>query len=668
MTQAIRRRWFGVGLAGCLALAVWGQYLLARQRPAFADGVVLYAISAVLFLVLNGIADRAGIGLALPSFEAREGPAHPPVWPRPARIGLVAASLLCAGGALRVIISRPPAYWGAFYLWLASIVLFVAAQVHRPSFAGWAEWKRRAYANRWEIAAVALMLVGGALLRGVNLAGVPANVGGDEGSQGLEAIDFLTGAKTNMFETGWLGVPTMSFLWQALWFKVFGISVTTLRLPWAFVGTVTLLVFYLLVRRLLGKRLALISTFFLTTYHYHIHYSRLGSNQVADALFMALVLYFLTRGLSTRQPLDFALAGVSLGASIYFYAGARLTFVVVAAYLVVVGLLDERKLRGQASNLMILVGAAFVVALPLGYFYYKHPDDFNARLNMVGIIQSGWLEREVQITGRPAIRILADQFQRAFFAFNYYHDRTVWYGATIPLMDFASSIFFLLGLVLATFRWRRDGYLPFLVWFWLGLILGGMMTESPPSSQRLITLAPSASLFASLALTRTWDMLGAAMGKARAWSDRFIVISLVCLALIGTVYYFHRLMPKRLYGSLNGEVATEMGYYLRDLGPDYRCYFFGPGRMYYGFSTIPFIARGVEGLDVSQPISGPPDFVLPDKGAVFVFLPERLWEWNFVKQKYPGGTIRDFAHARSQDLLFTAYVVPRNIVQAASGP
>lgn len=666
MTQGIRKPWFAVGLACCLALALWGQYLFARQRPAFADGVALYATSAVLFLALNGVADRAGVGAT--ADEAREGAARPVVWTRPVRMGFVAAALVCAGWALRILASRPATYWMAFYLWVVSILLFVAAHVHRPAFAGWAQLKRRAYENRWEIAAVTLMLIAGALLRGVNLAHVPANVGGDEGSQGLEAIDFLTGVRTNMFETGWLGVPTMSFLWQALWFKVFGISVATLRLPWAFVGTATILVFYLLVRRLLGKRLALISAFFLTTYHYHIHYSRLGSNQVADALFMALVLYFLTRGLSTRQPLDFALAGAFLGASIYFYAGARLTFVVVAAYLVLVGLLDERALRGQASNLMILAGAAFVVALPLAYFYYKHPDDFNARLNMVGIIQSGWLEREVQITGRPAVRILADQFQRAFFAFNYYHDRTVWYGATIPLMDFASSVFFLLGLVLATLRWRRRGYLPFLIWFWLGLILGGMMTESPPSSQRLITLAPSASLFASLALTRTWDMFAATLGKARPWADRLIAVSLVCLALVGTVYYFHRLMPKRLYGSLNGEVATEMGYYLRELGPDYRCYFFGPGRMYYGFATIPFIARGVEGQDVLQPISEPPDFVLPDKGAVFVFLPERLWEWNFVKQKYPGGTIHDFAHAQSQELLFSAYVVPRSVVEAASGP
>jgi hypothetical protein len=664
MTQPGNRRAIAAALAFCLLLAAAGQYLFARQKPAFGDGVVLYAASAVIFILLNAWADRAA---AAP--EEDEGATSQPLllWARPVRLGLVGLSLAVMLWAMRIIMTSPPTYWTAFYLWIGAIVLFVLAHVHKPSFAGWAALREKMWANRWEILAVAGMLLLGALLRGVNLAGIPPNVGGDEGSQGLEAIDFLTGAKTNMFETGWLGVPSMSFLWQALWFKLFGVSVTTLRLPWMFVGTATVLVFYLLVRRLFGKRLALISGFFLTVYHYHIHYSRLGSNQVADALFIALTFYFLTRGLSTRRQLDFALAGVVLGSSIYFYAGARLTFVLVAAYLVLVGLLDERKLQGQAGNLTVMAAVAFMIALPLGYFYYKHPDDFNARLNMVGILQSGWLEREVQITGRTATRLLADQFQRAFFAFNYYHDRTVWYGATIPLMDFAASIFYLLGLVLATYRWRRKGYMPFLVWFWLGLILGGMMTESPPSSQRLITLAPSASLFVGLALTQAWDMAGTALRKPRAWSNRAIAASLVVLAVLGTTYYFQRFTPKRLYGSLNGEVATEMGYYLRDLGPDYRCYFFGPGRMYYGFSTIPYIAQGVEGMDIQQPISGPPDFVAPDKSAVFIFLPERLWEWNFVKAKYPGGTTRDFSHAQSQELLFAAYEVPRSAIVAATG-
>jgi len=54
----------------------------------------------------------------------------------------------------------------------------------RMAWPAWADFTRRAYANRWAIAAVALLLVAGALLRAVTLAPVPANAAGAEGSPG----------------------------------------------------------------------------------------------------------------------------------------------------------------------------------------------------------------------------------------------------------------------------------------------------------------------------------------------------------------------------------------------------------------------------------------------------------------------------------------------------
>lgn len=655
MSQSRERRAIAFWLAVSVLLGVAGQYLFVRKKPMFGYGVALYVLAIIGFIVVSVWARRE-LSIGAPRFEWKLRVRYVPV--------VLSAALLAA--AMVLINSNPRTYWLPFGLWLGAIVAFVAAFVERPIFAGLDAWRARLKEHRWEILAVVLIVLMGGLLRGVDLDQIPPNIGGDEGSQGLEAVDVLTGVKTNMFVTGWLGVPNMSFFYHALWYRLFGVDVVTLRLPWAFVGTLTLLVAYLLIRRLFGARLALISTFFLGAYHYHIHFSRLGSNQIADPLFLALVLYFLTVGLSSRKPLHFALAGVALGASIYFYAGARLTFVFVAVYLVLLALLDRERLRGNWANVGVMGAAAFIVVLPLAQFYWEHPGDFNARLNMVGIIQSGWLTREVQITGRSALSLLGDQFQRAFFGFTYYKDRTVWYGATIPLMDFASAILFMLGLGLATFRWARKGYLALVLWFWMALILGGMLTESPPSSQRLVTLAVPASFFVALALQELADLWGMLQQKSAAWRNGVIAVVLAGLAVIGTHYYFVKFTPLRAYGSLNGEVATEVGYYLQDLGPGYRCYFFGPPRIYYGFATIPYLSPETEGIDVLQPLSGPPDFVLPDKDTVFIFVPERLWEWQYVREKYPGGTIRDFVHADSHELLFTAYEVPRQLLAEAA--
>ncbi len=181
MTQPGNRRAIAAALAFCLLLAAAGQYLFAKQRPAFGDGVVLYAASAILFILLNLWADRAA---PAPASGESAPSASMPLWKRPIRIGLIALSLALLLWAIRVILRQPITYWTAFYLWIAAIVLFALAFVHRPSWAGWAALREKVWANRWEIAAVVVMLIAGALLRGVNVDGVPANIGGDEGSQG----------------------------------------------------------------------------------------------------------------------------------------------------------------------------------------------------------------------------------------------------------------------------------------------------------------------------------------------------------------------------------------------------------------------------------------------------------------------------------------------------
>ena len=75
-------------------------------------------------------------------------------------------------------------------------------------------------------------------------------------------------------------------------------------------------------------------------------------------------------------------------------------------------------------------------------FAIEHPNDFNARVNQIGIFQSGWLDREMVSSGKTAGTILREQFQKAFLAFNHYPDRVFWYGSRIPLMEFWASIFF----------------------------------------------------------------------------------------------------------------------------------------------------------------------------------------------------------------------------------
>ena len=150
-------------------------------------------------------------------------------------------------------------------------------------------------------------------------------MGGDEGSQGVEALKILRGELRNPFVTSWMSVPTMSFFFNTLTIGPLGHTAFALRLPWALIGTATVLIMFALDaaaqgtgdgadgRRAAGR--VSLSTFTI---------SRLGSNQVADAFFMAAAFFFLYRAYDEGGMLNWVMAGIVAGLAQYFYAGRTL--------------------------------------------------------------------------------------------------------------------------------------------------------------------------------------------------------------------------------------------------------------------------------------------------------------------------------------------------------
>jgi hypothetical protein len=119
-------------------------------------------------------------------------------------------------------------------------------------------------------------------------------------------------------------------------------------------------------------------------------------------------------------------------------------------------------------------------------------------------------------------------------------------------------------------------------------------------------------------------------------------------------YYLLAPSTTYFYGDRNSLVATELGYYLRTLGPDYEVYFGGTPRMVYrGFSSLPFIARGVQATDVEEPWTRESPRPTLKGPTVFATLPEREAEISLVREWFPGGERRIFTLDDGSILLFT---------------
>jgi hypothetical protein len=545
------------------------------------------------------------------------------------------------------------------WVWLIGVTWFLLAFVPPSSVKG--AWSRAIHwfpDHRLELAGVAALLLVALVARGAALEHIPRNLGGDEGTQGVAALQLLEPPLGNPFSTGWYSVPTMSFLAMGLSMRLFGENIAGLRALSALVGTGTVLTTALLARELWGRRVAGMAAAALAVSHFHVHFSRLGANQIADGLFVTLALYLLVRGLRSQREITFALAGTVIGLGWYGYFGARLVGIIVALYLAWRAVVEYRFLARYGRLLLIMLGASLVVIAPLLFHYVDHPENLVSRPRQVSIFASGWLVREREITGRSTTSLLLQQFWRSISAFHYTLDTTFWYHAAIPLLDFIGGVLFVLGLVWATAhcRWPANGLT--LVWFWLALVTGWVLTENPPSSMRLVIASPALAILVGLGLSWLMDLGQRVLGGERGqWGDVAIVV-LAAMAFINLYYYFAIYTPSRVYGNPTAEVATELGRSVAQRDNGHTVYFHAPPFMYWGFGTLEFLARDVTGVDVPLPEQG--DAPVPDlgRGALFVFLPERLIELEAVRAQAPGGTETPVYSSADGRLLYVAYEVP----------
>lgn len=666
------RRWLAgfslIGvLAGLLVARHWFNLALSGETR---DGSSLPAVMGIV-LALFGLLIAARM---LPSLNWGEGEKRPFSWShffrRYKRYLVLTISVMLTFYVLWWLPRVQPSesYTPVFLLWLASIGLYLTAVV--PANGLRRDWRDWLQTHRLPLLLSLCLLLFAWALRLWQVNTVPFTLSGDEASQGLEAIRVLNGALRNPFSTGWLGVPTMSFYFNSWSIALFGPTIFGLRFPWTLVGAATVVVAFFLTRRLVGWPVGVATAVFLATYHFHIHYSRLGSNQVADPLFIALALLFLYRGLDDRSQLDWALSGIVAGLGLYFYAGARLTPIILMAVLAYLFLRQPRQFwadhwRGMRNAL----GAFLIVSAPMLQYAIRFPDDFNARMNQVGIIQSGWLEQEMLLQGSGPLPILWDQFQRAALAFNYYADRTVWYGLTEPLLTPGWGVLFLVGMGFALFslvgRSAEPRYAPMVAWWWGGMMLGGMLTESPPSSQRLITLAVPVSFFLALA---AWQIIRLALTvlareKQKEWLAYGALTAVLLLFALGSLRtYFSEYTPKRIYGGPNAAMATQIAPLLREYSADHHFYFVGAPWMYWGFATLPYLVPGAAAtdigetpLDVETAVSLPTP---PGKGTVYIFHLMRLGELESVAIAHPDGRREDIFSPVDGRLITSLYIVP----------
>lgn len=340
-------------------------------------------------------------------------------------------------------------------------------------------------------------------------------------------------------------VAAFPYLYPYLeWFtvEVFGRNLVGLRMVSVLFGTANVLALYLLTRELFDRKTALTAAALLAVFPPHVHFSRMGLNNIADPFFGTLAVYFIARGLNPARSMraNFAWAGAMLGLTQYFYEGGRLLFpalviwwlmaLAVWSYLGISGetlfawwqtrsrrdlnafsaalrRLETIRYREMLTAVVILALAAILVAAPVYYTLVGQDRDIMTRLDTAGLKERA--RSDLTDLNGYALHI-SNRFFESFLIHTTIAEAGLYYAGKMPLMLAVITPFFMLGAFYAL--WRTGTFLRFagclLALLWIILAwLGNTLLEESRLSPRYVVEFPALCLLAAVGIRAAVEVI-----------------------------------------------------------------------------------------------------------------------------------------------------------------
>jgi 4-amino-4-deoxy-L-arabinose transferase-like glycosyltransferase len=442
--------------------------------------------------------------------------------------------------------------------------------------------------------------------------------------------------------------------------RTFGRTILAVRITSVFAGALAVVATYHYAKIAFNRRTAVYAAVFLTGFHLHNHFSRIGLNNIWDSLFIALISGAFWSAWTNhkkspgRSRRSFIVAGMLLGFSQYFYTGSRILFPMLGLLFFIAWLRDREDFQSHIPGIILMLAGTLIVLLPLGMYYGKHPSDFFASMQRVTIF-GDWLSSQVDSPGLSAAAILANRIKDAFLVFTHNNLRG-WYSPGQPMLLPAPAILFLLGTALILLR----GFDLQAAWilFWLLGTIAIKTLSVAPFAQRLVISTPAVAVIIGFALDQIAGWFKSIWPNLRRPIAVVITLILV-VACVGDIYfYFFKYTPSKTFSDLNTEVAFEVIHLLQQKPPGTHVYFSGQPRMgYFTHASVQYLCPHTSGEDIPTPLSQEASIPIYDS-TVFIFLPDNIEDLQTVQKQHPGGTV-DETIGHDGRVLFTAYAVTK---------
>lgn len=541
-----------------LGFALFAQRVLEPPGRNFTFGIALYVIALALIL-WSYFADGWRLPALLPDHDRRD-PETIRLLPLMIATVLSFAAFASFGGNTFNIANTT--------LWLLAIA-FLVYSLRLPYRR--ARQERSADERRRDMLWSLLLLGVAALViffRVYQIDTVPPEPFSDHAEKILDVYDISQGQMRIFFPRN-TGREGFQMYWTVLVSWVFGtgLSFLSLKIGSTLLGLLTLPYMYLLGKEIGGKRVALFALLLAGIGYWPNVISRTGLRFPLYPLFVAPTLYYLIRGLRTRNRNDFILSGLFLGLGLHGYSPIRIVPIVVV---IAIGLYllhtQSKGIRRDAILWLVILGlASLVVFIPLLRYTVDNPEAFSYRT----FSRLGSLEQPLPA---PALQIFFSNLWNGMRMFNW-DNGEIWVHSVIhrPALDVVTAALFLIGLVLLLVRYIRTRH-----WLDLFLLLSIPLLALPsilslafPTENPALNRASGAyvPVFIVAALALDGLITGLGRGKMRAgFAWGLAVVLLTWSAVQNYDLVFHQYYDSFRTGAWN---SSEMGTVIKEFDETY---------------------------------------------------------------------------------------------------
>ncbi len=483
----------GLLAPAALALALAGQYA-TEHAGALAIGLLLFAAGGAALVAARP--REASLFADAPLEPAAPDPRSELAWPSRLRTALLAALPLLALSLFRSY--GNPNDGLAWALHAASVIVFLIVLL-RPAPAELMRRLRRApaalsAAPRVEVAAMTLVLGMALALRTAALESLPFGLWYDEAVHGMSAVRMLEDGSYRPIFVPEANLASPFIALQAVSVEALGRSAAAVRLPSALLDVCFILLLYLLARRLMGWRIALLAAFLVAVSSWDITWGRSGMPGVTAPLAgVGATLAFLW-ALRRNDCVSFVLAGMALGSGFWLYQAVR---TLPAALLLIAGfaIVTYRPPRRQvAMRAAAFAAGALLVAAPLLQYSVTHPVEFWSRAVIVASLNDG--------PSLDPLTSIAANLGDYLFMFNYSGDLNGRHNLPLePMLSFGAGAMAVLGFVYClTLAYRPVPFLLLSLFF--AALLPGLVTlpQEAPNSLRVVGALPIVYAFAGVGI------------------------------------------------------------------------------------------------------------------------------------------------------------------------